>query len=142
MLPFFRPNETQSESTKLMTRDSNFSLSAYASWLVQRDGSHSEIGKIDLPDANNDIQWFKKDGPNNTALTADKNLNIHVQKITRDDGITLGMYLMINKVEEGDFGDYICSASNTGDQITERTSQLIRIGHALNQLMVSLSQKS
>lgn len=46
----------------------------------------------------------------------------------RDDGITLGMYLTIDQVEPSDFGDYVCSASNTGDQITERTSQIARNG--------------
>lgn len=46
----------------------------------------------------------------------------------RDDGITLGIYLIINEVEPDDFGDYVCAASNTGDQITERTSQIARNG--------------
>ncbi|KAK7601736.1 hypothetical protein V9T40_009177 [Parthenolecanium corni] len=58
--------------------------------------------------------------------TIDSLINNDIFREPWDDGITLGMYLTIDQVEPSDFGDYVCSASNTGDQITERTSQIAR----------------
>lgn len=44
--------------------------------------------------------------------------------ITRDGGQTLGLYLILRNVKLNDYGQYVCSVSNTDDQITEIQSEL------------------
>lgn len=45
--------------------------------------------------------------------------------MTRDGGQTLGLYLILKNVKPKDYGQYICSVSNTDDQITEIQSELM-----------------
>lgn len=43
----------------------------------------------------------------------------------RDNGLTIGLQLVIEKVKKEDFGPYICMVSNTGDQVTKIKSELV-----------------
>lgn len=55
-------------------------------------------------------------------------INFSFALCCRDDNLTFGMYLIINSIEAGDFGDYECSVSNTGDQTTELVTEIARNG--------------
>lgn len=84
----------------------------------------SFVGKIDLPDARNKISWSRMD-VNNTRTLLLNNTRTSLIKVIRDGGQTLGLYLILKNVKPKDYGQYICSVSNTDDQITEIQSELM-----------------
>ncbi|XP_065226453.1 X-linked interleukin-1 receptor accessory protein-like 2 [Planococcus citri] len=82
------------------------------------------VGKIDLPDAQNKINWFKV-GVNDTFSSMSNNSQWQLDKIVKDDGLTLGLYLVTDNVKDTDLGEYVCSVSNAADQITQVRTKLI-----------------
>lgn len=53
----------------------------------------------------------------------------------RDDGQTIGMYLIIEHVQPSDNGQYVCSVSNTDDQIIEMQSEIVIIGELYQRII-------
>nr|XP_018899998.1 PREDICTED: fibroblast growth factor receptor 2-like [Bemisia tabaci] len=75
------------------------------------------VGHIDLPDAKNQVEWIRL-GENQTL---EGNERFSQKQISREDGQIIGKYLEISSVHRSDFGNYMCTISNSGDQ----TIQLI-----------------
>ncbi|KAL3283030.1 hypothetical protein HHI36_006189 [Cryptolaemus montrouzieri] len=67
-------------------------------------------GRIDLPDAHNEIIWTKMD-TNRTLLNGTR---IYQEKISREGDQTFGTYLIINNVQPEDFGTYVCIVKKPG----------------------------
>lgn len=115
-----------------------------------------DVGQVDLPDAVNTITWKKIDG-NQTFGSSEKyrveeviryykdNLgwnyltshrsysfyyltNIIITFIRRENAQVLGAFLFINKLEESDYGRYMCSISNTDDQIVQQFTNITKPG--------------
>ncbi|VVC24342.1 Hypothetical protein CINCED_3A009218 [Cinara cedri] len=74
------------------------------------------VGNVDLPDAVNKITW-KKIGGNQTI---ESNENYRIEKIIREDNQVLGEILFIKHIKEMDFGQYMCSISNSDDQMLQQ----------------------
>ncbi|XP_054271299.1 uncharacterized protein LOC128991998 [Macrosteles quadrilineatus] len=79
------------------------------------------VGKIDLPDANNEILWERPD----FNMSSPDAKRYKQRNISREEGQVVGAYLVIERVSHSDFGEYVCSISNTGDQVL-RLSTLLR----------------
>ncbi|XP_075235399.1 X-linked interleukin-1 receptor accessory protein-like 2 [Lycorma delicatula] len=79
------------------------------------------IGKIDLPDAENEVKWDRP-GMNMTIILSSP--RIHKKDVLRESDQILGSYYTIDNVKRSDFGDYVCSISNSGDQITQMRTTL------------------
>jgi hypothetical protein len=71
------------------------------------------VGKVDLPDAVNTIKW-KKIGGNHTIESTGQYKTVEV---VRENSQVLGAFLFINNIQKNDYGRYMCSISNTDDQI-------------------------
>lgn len=69
-------------------------------------------GQVDLPDAYNDVVWYKLEmnGVRNAT-------RVKQEKITRENGQTFGAYLEINSVRSEDFGQYLCSITKPGKSV-------------------------
>jgi len=65
------------------------------------------VGRVELPDAQNDASWRRPDENG----TIEDQPGIHQEKVKREDGLTIGAYLVIDKVTHEDYGDYICRIS-------------------------------
>ncbi|CAH1105098.1 unnamed protein product [Psylliodes chrysocephalus] len=69
------------------------------------------VGQVDLPDAHSDAYW-KKVSPNATMI----DLPSHVEqlKTARENGQTLGTYLIINETKPEDLAQYVCIITKPG----------------------------
>lgn len=65
------------------------------------------VGYVDLPDATSEAVWLK----NGTVVEGPL---ITQEKVEREDGLTFGTYLFIEKVKPQDYGTYICKISKPG----------------------------
>lgn len=81
------------------------------------------VGKIDLPDAKTEIMWYKE--ISNSSFSSGN--GIHVNKVIRDRGLTIGLYLMIDKLDGRASGNYTCHISNAGDQKIDVTTRVFII---------------
>lgn len=78
------------------------------------------VGRIDLPDAVNEASWVRP-GVN---MSAEDETRYHQKIVSREKDQILGAYLFIEKVGRSDFGEYVCTVSNSGDQIIRLTTLL------------------
>lgn len=78
------------------------------------------VGRIDLPDAVNEVSWYRP-GVN---MSAEDETRFHQKIVSREKDQILGAYLFIEEVGRSDFGEYVCTISNTGDQIIRLTTLL------------------
>lgn len=78
------------------------------------------VGRIDLPDAVNEVSWVRP-GVN---MSAEDETRVHQKIVSREKDQILGAYLFIEEVGRSDFGEYVCTISNTGDQIIRLTTLL------------------
>ncbi|XP_046668480.1 X-linked interleukin-1 receptor accessory protein-like 2 [Homalodisca vitripennis] len=78
------------------------------------------VGKIDLPDATNEV-WWERPGMNMSTPQARRYIQ---HRISREEEQVVGAYLFIEKVNLADFGSYVCSISNTEDQVVRLTTEL------------------
>ncbi|XP_073981983.1 uncharacterized protein [Rhodnius prolixus] len=76
------------------------------------------VGYIDLPDATSEVIWTKE---GNDTLNSPR---VSVKKVQRENDQIIGGYLMIEDVNWSDFGTYVCTISNTGDQKIIMKTQL------------------
>ncbi|KAK9512272.1 hypothetical protein O3M35_000735 [Rhynocoris fuscipes] len=74
------------------------------------------VGYIDLPDATSEVTWTKE---GNDTLNSPR---ITVKRVQREQ--IVGEFLMIENVNWSDFGTYVCTISNTGDQKIVMSTQL------------------
>jgi len=72
------------------------------------------VGAVNLPDAYSEATWYRLDenGAKNHAF--EESNRIRQVKVSREDGLTFGTYLIINPVQESDFGTYVCKITNPG----------------------------
>ncbi|XP_047107253.1 single Ig IL-1-related receptor-like [Schistocerca piceifrons] len=77
------------------------------------------VGRIDLPDAHNEVVWLR----NGTPLPSQ-----YWHTVAREDSLILGSYLFIHNIRHDDLGQYVCRISNTGFQIIEMPVQLHELG--------------
>lgn len=71
------------------------------------------VGRVDLPDAHNDAAWKR---PEENGIIKEEP-GIYQEKVTREEGRTLGAYLVIEKVTKNDYGEYVCRISKPDKSI-------------------------
>ncbi|XP_025417058.1 uncharacterized protein LOC112688199 [Sipha flava] len=80
------------------------------------------VGKVGLPDAINTIKWTKIGG----NQTIESNEKYKIVEVSRENDQVLGAFLFINKIQETDYGQYMCSISNTDDQIVQQFTNITK----------------
>ncbi|XP_050541158.1 uncharacterized protein LOC126905477 [Daktulosphaira vitifoliae] len=81
------------------------------------------VGKVDLPDATNTITW-KKVNENRTVEPTGK---YGIERIIRENEQVLGAFLYINNIQDTDYGQYLCTISNTDDQFVRQFTNITKI---------------
>ncbi|XP_060862325.1 uncharacterized protein LOC132939262 [Metopolophium dirhodum] len=80
------------------------------------------VGKVGLPDAVNTITWTKI-GEKQTIVSNEK---YRIEEVIRENDQILGAFLFINTIQETDYGKYMCSISNTDDQIVQQFTNITK----------------
>lgn len=57
-----------------------------------------------------------------------RGLNVFIFFSYRENDQVLGAFLFINKIQETDYGEYMCSISNTDDQIVQQFTNITKPG--------------
>lgn len=71
---------------------------------------------VDLPDAHSEVYWYKT-FPNGTKIN-DIPSRVKQIKTEQEDEQTIGSYLVIDEVQQEDFGDYVCVITKPGMSIS------------------------